>query len=456
MRFDPKVIVSLLFASVWLAPCASDAKTLRCPHFFAVESVATVASELSGVAAASEAAAMRTLERIVDLGNKRAGGDRDAGYEEVVRWLEQLERTLSAEERPSAMAHAALMHLLRSRFFESFDDPSLVLRAEAALEASWTRFAGNQKSVAHVLEVPLPYAALMRASRDERLFMEAVLNSPNLRASRESGLGIAFQRSAMVQAMNFYAFRLGDSAIVATLTALAFSQTGSQVLAGLAIGGAIGVVHENLTHRVIGHMAGRVRRAFRGMGAFGRFFLRIADSHQAIHHGQLEDYFDVDSIDRDRVAQHVLPRLHSGLTLETLDEQGMGRRIEARATLNMMLSILPLSLATAYILGLDPIGIIAAGGASVAYLPHLNLFHGEPLIHATRTRVAQGANPLVRWIANTRYFASLTRHHYGHHENPSTANFSVIFPPWVDIVFGTYHRLTVDELMEMRRRDGFY
>jgi hypothetical protein len=45
--------------------------------------------------------------------------------------------------------------------------------------------------------------------------------------------------------------------------------------------------------------------------------------------------------------------------------------------------------------------------------------------------------PEGRWFSRTRYYRYLRDYHMRHHEQPG-GNFAVIFPPFLDLLFGTY------------------
>lgn len=48
-------------------------------------------------------------------------------------------------------------------------------------------------------------------------------------------------------------------------------------------------------------------------------------------------------------------------------------------------------------------------------------------------------DPRGRWFAGTRYYRFVHANHKLHHERPG-GNFAVVFPPLMDVLFGTYRR----------------
>ena len=46
--------------------------------------------------------------------------------------------------------------------------------------------------------------------------------------------------------------------------------------------------------------------------------------------------------------------------------------------------------------------------------------------------------PAGRWFSKTRYYRYVRDMHHAHHLHPGK-NFAAVFPPFMDVVFGTYH-----------------
>lgn len=218
-----------------------------------------------------------------------------------------------------------------------------------------------------------------------------------------------------------------------------------QVLAGV-VGGYVAVsVCESFFHRVIQHAPSHLRAWYGRAGVLGRALIEAWYAHHVVHHHL--------TFRRDHVTQfaddHERARLDARLAAAGKDDVIACRH-------GTILGHRPIDYAR-YVGPALPLLLvlcgIGGGWFSLGLLVPLSVWPMlaqvvHPYLHMRHAEVIEQAPPVMRMLADTRWFRFLARHHWLHHRY-GDCNFNLM--PGGDIILGVNRRASPADLEAMRR-----
>lgn len=165
---------------------------------------------------------------------------------QVLTWLDSIEAGLTVKKKLTPLEHISISYILRSQFFDVFNDSRLQTRLENILTQSWRSYGQAEINSSQLLQ-PLPRSVLRQASRLENVFHDAIFHSQN-----QMVVGPFMGLRTRANFFKGYIPKLKDMILATGLLALSFSQTGGEVLAAFLTGYLIVTFAERYIHKHIG------------------------------------------------------------------------------------------------------------------------------------------------------------------------------------------------------------
>lgn len=351
----------------------------------------------------------------------------------TAEWLFNLKKRVKGEATDLTVhEHTALSYLVRTEYFEKLGDENIKSESLRLLQKSWRDLTGQ---VPADLNQRLPRRALWRAGREERVFHAASFqNIDGPKVVNKVALGKDFVGEPI------------DLVTLAFGTAMAFSETGSHILAAAFLGYGTASVIEHLIHRFSGHASKRLQGIMSKMGWFGRAVLEAEYSHSIIHHGNFAKNFAKQfATDEERKAFEVKMR-ELGPWYESLKKSRYGLSLSTEGKVMGVAVAAPIYALMTWVLGFDAFETLAFVTPSVSFVLASAYFH--PYIHMSRSEALAQATRPMRFFLKTRYAEARTREHYVHHR-ARTGNYNLIFG--ADFLFGEYRKPNLQQLFRMRQ-----
>lgn len=399
-----------------------------------------------------EKSSLRQLDDMaIDILEKVVTIKRPQQYEqEVADWATNLRQKQMLGGRLtqiSVIEHTAVSYILKTGFFDKYAGSAPIKEILTdTLKLSWQHLASKTPETEAELLGRLPVSVLKEASREARMFHAASFQSQSVQAAQKE---LALGRD--------YVPRLKDGAISLGILSLAFSQTGSELLAATTMGYAISSIAEHALHRYVGHPNGRMQGLFKKAGAFGQAILNIAFSHGKVHHKKTftKDFFnqfatqaEKDELDRElddmgKIGQQIKD-VRYGLTVST------------DAVVLSLLVTAPVHGALVWAMGLGPAQAAALFAPTVLFPLASKYLH--PFIHDRQEEALAEVGPIGKWFLQTRYVEMMARYHYGHHHEGQSGqsggrggNYNLLWG--ADWIFGQLRKPTIKQVIRMWRQE---